>query len=385
MSKRFFTTLFIIVFADMLGLGIISPLMPLYSQELGASGLWLGIIFGAMSLSRIIFLPTVGRMSDRWGRKVFISIGLFAYVFLALAYTGASNVYHLTGIRLCQGILSAMVVPIAQAYIGELSPSGEEGRYMGTFHIAFFVGMGSGPLIGGVLKDSFGFDYVFYAMSGLFAFALMLALVFLPEQKKRDQTSKRESVSFKKILSNRMMRAVFLFRAIVAFGRAPIMVYLPIYARGIGISITRIGILVASSTLLSGVLQGFTGKLADRYPKVLLIVLGGLAGYIPFLFIPLSSTFNGLLFLKIIIGIGGAISMPALSAIAVQVGKEHGMGSTIGVYNMAMSLGFVTSPLISGIIMDNIALNWVFYLGGTISIVGIIIFYWMLRSPKEDS
>lgn len=385
MSKRFFTTLFIIVFADMLGLGIISPLMPLYSQELGASGLWLGIIFGAMSLSRIIFLPTVGRMSDRWGRKVFISIGLFAYVFLALAYTGASNVYHLTGIRLCQGILSAMVVPVAQAYIGELSPSGEEGRYMGTFHIAFFVGMGSGPLIGGVLKDSFGFDYVFYAMSGLFAFALMLALVFLPEQKKRDQTSKRESVSFKKILSNRMMRAVFLFRAIVAFGRAPIMVYLPIYARGIGISITRIGILVASSTLLSGVLQGFTGKLADRYPKVLLIVLGGLAGYIPFLFIPLSSTFNGLLFLKIIIGIGGAISMPALSAIAVQVGKEHGMGSTIGVYNMAMSLGFVTSPLISGIIMDNIALNWVFYLGGTISIVGIIIFYWMLRSPKEDS
>lgn len=231
--RKIFIVLFIIVFADMLGLGIISPFMAIFSmEEMGATGIWLGIIYGSLSFTRVISLPTVGLMSDSYGRKKFISIGLFAYTLLALAFVGASNVYHLTGIRLVRGVASAMVVPVARAYAAELSPEGEEGRYMGLFNVAFSMGMGSGPLLGGILIQYYDYTTMFYTMSGLWAFPMMIALLFLPEQKGKrvGQTVKESSASFRKLLRDRMMRGIFIWRLVVAVGSGSIMVFFPVYA-----------------------------------------------------------------------------------------------------------------------------------------------------------
>ena len=76
-SKQIFRVLFASVFAVMLGLGIVAPLMPLYAESLGATGLWLGLIFSGFSLTRAVFTPVMGRFSDRLGRKPFITAGLF--------------------------------------------------------------------------------------------------------------------------------------------------------------------------------------------------------------------------------------------------------------------------------------------------------------------
>jgi len=151
MLKKVFPILAVSIFSAMLGVGLIVPLLPLYAQDLGASGTQLGIIFAGYGISNSVFTPIIGRLSDRRGRKIFLCIGLLFYTILSLGYVWAANVSQLTLVRLIQGVAGAMIIPIAMAYISDLSPEGEEGKWMGYANAAFFSGFGIGPLLGGTL------------------------------------------------------------------------------------------------------------------------------------------------------------------------------------------------------------------------------------------
>jgi MFS family permease len=210
--KKVFPILAISIFSSMLGMGIIAPLLPLYAESLGASEIWIGVIFAAFSISRALSMPIVGHISDRKGRRIFICTGLFVYAAISLGYIWASRVSELTFVRLMHGFASAMVIPIAQAYIGELSPQGKEGVWMGYFNAAYITGYGFGPLLGGVLTDYFSMEVAFSTMGGLNLLAFLLAFSLLPEvhqQKKRSENPKpsflkmRESGVIKGLVSSR--------------------------------------------------------------------------------------------------------------------------------------------------------------------------------------
>ena len=107
MNWKIFTTLFLAIFASMLGQGLVVPLLPVYAHELGASGFTIGIMFGIYSLSRTVFLPYFGSASDRGGRKPYITVGLLAYFLASIAYMFSSDVGALILVRFFQGIAAA--------------------------------------------------------------------------------------------------------------------------------------------------------------------------------------------------------------------------------------------------------------------------------------
>ena len=155
MIKKVFPILALSIFSSLLGSGIIAPLLPLYADSLGASGVWLGAIFAGFAVSSTISTPIFSKLSDRQGRKRYISTGLFFFGVTSVGFIWASSVYELTLIRFLQGIAGGMIIPIARAYIGDLAPEGEEGKWMGYSNAAFFAGFGVGPLLGGVLAERF--------------------------------------------------------------------------------------------------------------------------------------------------------------------------------------------------------------------------------------
>ena len=159
--KKSFPVLGLSIFSSMLGVGIVAPLLPLYAEDMGATGIWLGIIFGGFSISRAIVMPIMGRLSDRVGRKLILGAGLFAYSVISLGYLWANTVGVLSLVRFLHGISAGMIMPIAQAYVGDIVPEGEEGKWMGYANAAFFTGFGCGPLMGGVLTEHFGMDVAF--------------------------------------------------------------------------------------------------------------------------------------------------------------------------------------------------------------------------------
>ena len=128
-------------------MGIVVPLLPVYARDLGASGLYIGMIFGVFSLSRTFLLPYFGRLSDRKGRKPFIVAGLFAYALVSVAFIFSDRVDLLIGVRFFQGMASAMIMPVIQAYVGDISSPGREGFIMGLFNMSMFLGLSLGPVV----------------------------------------------------------------------------------------------------------------------------------------------------------------------------------------------------------------------------------------------
>ncbi len=379
MIKKVFPILAVSLFSAMLGVGLVSPLLPLYAQDLGASGLELGMIFAGYGISNSVLTPIMGRLSDRRGRKLFLCIGLASYAIISLGYVWASNVSQLTLVRVIQGVAGAMIIPIAMAYVGDLSPKGEEGKWMGYANAAFFSGFGIGPLLGGALAERFGMNTSFYAMGFLCLLAFLVAILFLPGSRQR-KIGEKGRLSFKDMSTSPMVRGLFSFRLVQAIGRGGLMTFLPIFAATyIGLGPALIGILLTVNFLPMIALLALGGRLADKFNRKTLVILGNLLYLITLVLIPLANTFWQQLWLCFPRAIGSAISMPAATALTVEEGRKFGMGSTISIVMMAAGIGMAIGPPLSGVIADAVDVNAVFYFGGAAGLIGTGLFAWFTR------
>ncbi len=383
--KREIQVLLLAVFVAMLGLGIVSPLIPVYAEDLGATYTQIGLLSSAWSISRFIFSTPAGRISDTTGKKKVIMAGLLTYSVVSLLYSIAWNFTSLISFRLVHGLGSALAMPVAMAYAAELSPKGQEGRYMGTMNLAMFGGMGMGPLIGGTLTDTFGSSAPFYIMSGLTAFSLALIYAFLPKIEKSSVDPTNPRPSFRKVLSNRILLASFIFRAINALGRGAIMGFLTIFMHtpvnegGLGLSLTQAGTVLSVGQLSSAGLQRPFGDMADRYNKKMLIIIGGIVSALGMFSFPFTSNFWEVLGARLLFSIGSAIMLPSITAIAAIEGRELGISTTMSVLQSAMSLGMMAGPLVSGILADLFSLTPIFYVGSGISLIGLGFFVLLSR------
>lgn len=380
MEKRIFTVLFIAVFATMLGTGIIEPFMAIYAKDLGANGFLIGLIFGSFTLSRALFTPLIGRFSDFKGRKNLLLVGLIGYTILSFFYAAASTKTSLVIIRFFHGLASAMVLPIAMAYVGDIAPKNQEGKYLGTFTIAFFMGLAFGPIIGGALHEIWHMNVAFYVMGAISFLSLLLLVFMLPEINAHKKT---KPSSFKVILKDKTMQAMLIFRVLNAYGVAALMGFLPLLAQRINVTIFQIGFIVTVNLLVASVFQRYFGIIADKSDKATMMVAGSIMMLVALALMPLSTNFYMLLLFNLLMGLGSAISIPAGSAITAQLGKKLGMGSVMGLFNTAFGIGGGFGPIIAGLIMLATSLAFVFVSSAIIVLAGTIIFYYLMKNNIE--
>ena len=368
------------IFSSMLGAGIVVPLLPLYAESMGANGFWLGAIFAAYSISRTVVIPLFGRLSDRGSRKPFICIGLLAYAVISLGFVWANSVYQLVLVRLVHGVAGAMILPIAQAYVGDIAPEGEEGKWMGYSNAAFFGGFGFGPLMGGVLTEHLGMNFAFFTMAGLNLLAFFIAVFFLPEIS-RKKLAAQPYLSFKEMSQSGKMTGLFGFRLALTLGRSSFFTFLPVFAAiGLGLRPNLIGVMLAIHILLVSLLGIPSGRIADRLNRRTLVVIGCLVSFAYLALIPLAYNFWQLLVLCILGSLGSAIAVPAASALAVEEGRKFGMGAAIAMFTVALSIGMAVGPILSGVIVDFTSINSAFYFGAVMMLVGAGFFAWFTRS-----
>jgi DHA1 family multidrug resistance protein-like MFS transporter len=385
-DKQTLIILSIAISTSVLGVGIIVPFLPVYAESMGANGLWLGIIFAGFSMSRAVFMPIIGKLSDRKGRKLFISVGLLIYSLVSLAYIAAGSPVTLTLVRLGHGFASAMVLPIATAYIADITPKNQEGAYIGYFQAAFFSGFGLGPLMGGFVKDLFGINANFYAMGILSLIAFTLVLLRIPEfnqatlRKNNERTTK-----YRHMFKSRIIRAIFVIRFTTAFGRGTVLVFFPVFAHSVlHLSSTKIGIVMSIYILLTGILQRPFGKLADHWNRAGMVIFGSLLSICAICLFPLTGNLVQVIVLSLFMALGGGISIPAMTAITVRHGKTmgYGMGMLMGLFYLAVAIGLATGPVLNGVIFDRLGVEAPFFFGGTILFVGTTIFLFFLKNEK---
>ncbi|OGN95235.1 MAG: quinolone resistance protein [Chloroflexi bacterium RBG_13_50_10] len=365
MEKRTLVTLLLALFIALLGVGIIAPIIPVYAMDLGATGVTLGLMVAAFSISQGVLQPVVGNLSDRRGRKRFLVAGLSIYAVVGLTYTLATSVEHLILIRLFHGVGSTMIAPIAMAYVADLAPRRQEGKYMGMLNIALFAGFAGGPVLGGVFRDVIGVNSAFYAMSALTVASLGLILALLPPDRSSHKTRSNAGLltTLKRILSNTRVLGILLPRIGTMIVMVPTLAFLPILMdRLMGATGIEIGIVVSARTIVNAGLQAPFGRIADRHNKVALILIGSLIISACVSVLPSATNFLQLVWLSGFMGVGEALVWPTLGALAVEEGHRYGQGSMMGVFNMAMSAGVLIGSLVAGSFMDLFGLEYVFYI-----------------------
>jgi MFS transporter, DHA1 family, multidrug resistance protein len=380
MNKKAFAVLVASMFISMLGMGIVSPFLPMYANTMGASKLQVGLIQAGFNITGIFTLLFVGRFSDRFGRKPFLSCGLAILAGSTVGLMFAKNTVQLIIWRLVQGLGASAHLPIAQAYLGDITPEGNEGKWMGYFNAVLFAGMGAGPLVGGVLTDAFSIQAAFLFMVVLNILALIATLIFLREMPRKVAT--REHRAFFAPLRSKVMRGVLCYRMTTGIGTSSLMAFVPLFAGlRLGLSASLIGILLAARSPISTV-QSYTGRLADRWNRRSMVIWGGIVSIIAVALLPLSGSFWPLLIAYICVTLGQAFGIPASNAYVVHEGRIFGMGASMTMFMMAMHLGNGIGPVVLGSIADWFGLESAFYAAAVCMAAGIILFASMVRNPS---
>lgn len=385
MRSRAFVSLYVAVFVATMGISMVSPLLPVYAKELGASGVWLGLTFSVFAIVQAIFGPFAGKLSDRYGRKPFIVAGLLIYMVAALGYLTAQSFAQVIIFRAFSGLGTSLIFSVARAYVGDMTPVGHEGRWFGVFATADIIGFGTGPLVAGVLRQSVSFEAVFIAMATLMAVSATIVVLWLPwhsrgRHRAASLPEPTPSAGFGAALKHRLVVALTVHQGLLSLSFGASFSFLGLRLEG-DLHTTPIfmGLAFATQDITGGLAQPLFGRLADRYNRRVLIALG-LLGNAAFL---AGLGFVNMYVLAVLslmaMGATGAISGVAASAMQVVAGRRVGMGTVLGLGSAANGAGVVIGSVVGGLLVDRFALPAAFVFGAVMMTAGVSVFLWLTR------
>ena len=391
-SNKPFIVVWLALFISIAGICMVSPLLPVFAEDMGASGIWLGLTFSGFAFSQVPLMPIVGRLSDRFGKKFFLWFGLLIYAMAAVGYFWSPSYRELVLFRVLSGVGAAMVIPTAFAYIGDLAPHGSEGRYMGLFNIAMIAGLGIGPMLGGFIHDSLGMDATFSSMAMLSILGFVIVFLFLPKRTSSPRVtpppgitqSTEHSSSLASMLRDASIKGIVAFQLVYGLLLSTALTFLGVWMRMVmGTAVVQIGIVLSARFIVNGIFSYPFGWLADRMNRVIFPSVGMAMVAIGTFFIPWIGSFALLVVLFTVIGIFESMAIPSVNAIAVDKGRDMGMGSVMAMSNMAQSLGLVIGSIAGGLVESFMGIVAVFSCAAAFGFMGIVVFsVFILRSTR---
>ncbi len=340
------------VFIDLIGFGIVIPVLPLYAERFGASTFAIGALMATYSAMTFVFSPILGRLSDRFGRRpvLFVSIlGTSAGFWLM----GAANSLALLFLaRLIDGA-SGGNISTAQAYIADVTPPEGRARAMGFLGAAFGLGFVLGPAIGGTMS-LISLSAPFYFAAALAAVNALLVYFRLPESlepEHRSQDRRRPHLTdLWRRVQGRAFRAIVGTYFISTVGFAMMTTLYALFAsHRFGFDAVHTGYLFAFVGLIGAAIQGgLMGRLVARFGERLLASGGAVALAAGLFLLPLSRSLLHLLVASAVVAIGNSLMTPTLNALASRSADATWQGRAMGLMQSAGSLGRICGPLLAG-------------------------------------
>jgi len=392
--SRPFMALYVAVFVATMGISMVSPLLPVYAKELGASGVWLGLTFSVFAIVQTFVGPFAGRLSDRYGRKPFIVAGLLVYLVAAIGYLTAESFYQVIAFRAFSGFGTSLIFSVARAYVGDMTPKGQEGRWLGAFATADIIGFGTGPLLAGILREFVGFRSVFVAMAVLMAVSAVILLWWLPRhspaellkrESRRAGEVQEKQIAFGTALKDRLVLAVTTHQCLISLAMGASFSFLALrLEEGLMVGPMLIGIAFATQDITGGLAQPIFGRLADRYNRRNLVAIGLVLNAALLACVGIVPSYGLMVLVLLGMGAAGAISQVAASAVQVVAGRRTGMGTVLGLGSAANGAGIVIGSVVSGLIIDVYSLAAAFFFGGAVMALGAPVFLYLTRGVETS-
>jgi DHA1 family tetracycline resistance protein-like MFS transporter len=347
--------IFVTVFIDLLGFGIIIPLMPFYAETFGANALTIGLLNTSFSLMQFLFAPFWGRLSDRIGRRPVILIGLFGSAVSYLLFGLATSLTLLFTARIAAGIAGANI-PTAQAYMADVTTPEHRAKGMGLVGAAFGLGFIFGPAIGGFLSQ-WGYQAPSFFASALSLANFTAAWFLLPESRpsaRADAARTSRVVALRQALRRPGLPQLLLIYFIVIAAFASFETTFALFSeRRFAFSASTIGYLFAFVGIVLAIVQGFlVGKVVPRVgegrivPVAILTLAAGLA------LVPLARSVAMLVAACGILALGMGFNSPSLMSMISRRADADMQGGVLGLSQSLASLARVIGPAWGGWLYD---------------------------------
>lgn len=387
--------LFFIVLIDLIGFGIIIPLLPFYAEFYQASPETVGLVMATYSFTQFLAAPFWGRLSDRIGRRPVLLVSLAgaaaSYVWLGFAET----LWVLFASRAVGGAMAGNI-SAAFAYVADITTRENRAKGMGMIGAAFGLGFIAGPAIGGILAGAdpvnADFQSPAFAAAALSVLALIMGLFRLKESLPAEtrarlaaKTPQKSLSMFRDALERPYIGLLLLLTFLATFVFAGLEATFAMWSRReFGWGPLQNGYLFAYVGLFSALIQGgLIGRLARRFGEASLIIQGALALALGIFLIPFSSTLWVLLIAMTVAGYGFSVISPSLnSLISLQAGDDE-QGGIMGVTRSASTMARFTGPAWAGFLFGTLGRDGPYFGGAVIMVVVTLLAAKALRSIQR--
>jgi multidrug resistance protein len=373
--------IFLTVFIDLLGFGIIIPLLPFYAESFGANAFTVGLLGTTFSLMQFLFSPVWGRWSDRIGRKPIILIGLLGSCASYFTLAMADSLLLVFAARVIGGIAGANI-PTAQAYIADITAPENRARGMGMVGAAFGLGFIFGPALGGVLSRISPATPMWFAAALCFLNAVA-AWFLLPESRtvRGHQEAPGRLDAFRRAARNpQLVLLLVLYFVVIAAFSGFEATFALFSERRLGLTASTIGFVFAFIGVVLAVVQGvLVGRVVKRVGEARLIPIAIFVIALGIGLVPLAWTMPGLLLAVGVLAIGMGFNGPACSSMVSRLADPNDQGGILGLASSLASLGRVVGPAWGGFLFDRFGLSMPYVSGATIMLVAFAVSFVGLR------
>jgi DHA1 family tetracycline resistance protein-like MFS transporter len=357
MDKRLVTIL-LIVFVQMVGSGMILPLLPLYAQdEFGMSPTAISLLVSSFFAAQFIAGPILGKWSDRIGRVPVLIVSQIGTVIAFLAFGLAGAVWVLFAARIFDGITGGNLV-VAQAYITDITPASKRAQALGLIGAMFGLGFIVGPVVGGLLVGVGGLRLPYFVAAGAAAIVVLLTVFTLDEshehESREELKANRTRLSFKAVLGNRPLVYVLSIAFMVQFSLGLLMATFALFGQavlfetnvelGVGILLAVLGL--SQIVTQVGLLPRFLSYFGEaRLVTVGIVIRAAGLGIYAVMVDPWQAALGGIFFAA-----GGGLTMPAVQSLATRTTSESARGEVLGLVSSSQSLSIIISTAIGGVL-----------------------------------
>ena len=361
------------------------PVLALFAESLGAGPERIGLIVSVSTLTGVFLKLPSGALSDIYGRRFLLRIGVVAFGLPPFFYPFIHNLDALTALRFFHGLATAIFAPSALATVAELYRE-RRGAALGTYTACTQSGSLLGPFIGGYLVYAAGFSSAFVTAGvfGCMAILLFYSLhldVATPRAKEKGLMTVLAEMwkGFVVVARNRKVLITSSTDAAKMIANGALMAFLPLYGVSVGLNPGEVGLLFTVQAFTSFFSKPIMGRVSDRVGRQPLIMMGLLICASTFVCIPHVSIFLVLLMLSAGFGFGEAVVSSSSSALVADSSEFKTLGAGMGMQGTIMDIGHASGPLLAGVLIANMSYAGAFGVIAGIQVLAAGVFWFTMR------
>ena len=350
--------IFLIVFINFLGYGIVFPILPLLTIQYGGNPLMSGILIGIFSLMQVIFLPVLGRLSDRFGRRPLLLLSLWGTVISFILMAATRSIFWLLIARIIDGA-SGGNLSIAQAYIADITDKKNRAGGMGIIAAGITLGFILGPLWGGFFSR-YGLSVPFLAAAVITFISIILTQFFLKETITGKEIAYEKSHfslnSFFKNATNPDLIILYFSNLLLFWAQSGVFTTLSLFGKDIlNITVAQISLLFAFGGILSALIQGvIIGPTIKLTGEKRLFIFSTLIALFGMILLGLSNSTVILFAGLTVFAVGNGFLLPVIQAIVSEKSSPHQQGGNLGFMQSFGSIGRIFGPILAGFIYQSV-------------------------------